>query len=408
MFRNLLLSATIIASGFTTAYADEAESLTDAIKNGDAGLNIRPRFESVSQDGIANNASAFTVRTKLNFKTKTFQGFSAFVEFEDVRNLANENYNNTLNGNSMYPVVADPSSTELNQGYLTYTGVDNLTLQAGRQAVNLNNQRMVGSVGWRQNDQTLDSVLAVYSPTKDLTAIYSYVWNVNRIFSDDHPFGNLDTDTHVFNVAYSGLDGLGKISAYGLFIDLNNPAVFGLSSRTVGVNFTGSQDVTDSVKFNYELEYAAQKGIKDNPVYYKANYYHAAASFSTNGFTLGGGYEVLGSNGTQSFKTPLATLHKYNGWADKFLNTPGLGLKDTYFKAAYKFPSGTVKGLSATLVYHSFSSDEGDMKYGSEFDWVISKKINKTYSIAFKGAHYSADTHATDTTKFWIQLGAAF
>lgn len=407
MFRSLLLSATILASGFAPAYSDDAASFIDAIKNGDANLNVRTRFESVSQDGIDNNASAFTVRTKLNYATKTFKGFSAFIEYEDVRNLANENYNNTINGNSLYPVVADPSSTELNQGYLTYTGIDKLTLRAGRQAINLNNQRMVGTVGWRQNDQTLDSLLAVYSPVKDLTAIYSYVWNVNRIFSDNHAFGNLDTDTHVVNVSYDGFS-FGKVTAYGLFVDLNSPAVFGLSTRTLGVNFTGSQDISKGTKLSYELEYADQKGIKDNPTRYESDYFHVAASMVSRGFTVGGGYEVLGSNGTQSFNTPLATLHKYNGFADKFLATPVNGLKDAYVKAGYKFSDGVMKGLSATVVYHDFSSEEGDMSYGSEFDWVLSKKINSTYSVAFKGAHYSADTHGTDTTKLWVQLGAAF
>ena len=409
MLRNALLSATIIATGFTTsAIAEEAESLTDMLANGDVKLNLRPRFEAVSQDGKMDDAFATTLRTRLSYTTKTFEGISAYVEFEDVRNLANENYNNTINGKTEYPVIADPSSTELNQGYLSYTGLSNTTLRAGRQAINLNNQRMVGSVGWRQNDQTLDSMLAIYSPTKDLTAIYSYVWNVNRIFSDQHPLGNLDTDTHVVNVSYTGLGGLGKISAYGLFVDLNNPAVYGLSSRTYGANLTGSKDVSDNVKFNYELEYATQKGIKDNPTRYKADYYHVAATFASKGFSFGGGYEVLGGNGSQSFKTPLATLHKYNGWADKFLATPGNGLKDVYIKAGYKFSEGAVKGLSTTLIFHDYRADVGGSKYGSELDWILAKKINETYSIAFKGAHYNANSHATDTTKLWIQLGVAF
>ncbi len=408
MFRTVLLSATILASGFAPAFSDDADSLIDALKNGDATLTLRPRYESVSQDGVVNNASAFTLRTRLNYATKTFKGLSAFIEFEDVRNLANENYNNTINGNSTYPVVADPSSTELNQGYITYTGIDKVTLRAGRQAINLDNQRMVGSVGWRQNDQTLDNVLAVFSPVKDLTAIYSYVWNVNRVFSDQHPFGNLDTDTHVINVSYAGLGGLGKLTTYGLFVDLNDAPVYALSSRTLGVRFDGSQEISNGSKVSYEFEYADQKGIKDNPTRYESDYFHAAAAFDSHGFTLGGGYELLGSNGTQSFQTPLATLHKFNGFADKFLSTPGLGLKDVYAKAGYKFNEGAIKGLSATVFYHDFSSEEGNVKYGTEFDWVLAMPIDKTFKVLFKGAHYSADMLGTNTNKFWLQLDATF
>ena len=157
-----------------------------------------------------------------------------------------------------------------------------------------------------------------------------------------------------------------------------------------------------------EFEYANQSDAADNPTDYSESYFHAAASVATKGFTLGGGYELLGGNGAQSFKTPLATLHKYNGFADKFLATPGNGLKDLYFKAGYKFSDGAIKGLAVTVFYHDFRAEEGGAKYGSEIDWVVAKKLNKNLSLLFKGAHYSADTHGTDTNKFWLQLASSF
>ena len=36
-------------------------------------------------------------------------------------------------------------------------------------------------------------------------------------------------------------------------------------------------------------------------------------------------------------QTPLATLHKFDGWADLFLTTPNKGLQDLYAGAAYRF-----------------------------------------------------------------------
>ena len=42
------------------------------------------------------------------------------------------------------------------------------------------------------------------------------------------------------------------------------------------------------------------------------------------------GYELLGSDGvTVAFSTPLATLHAFEGWADKFLATPAAGITDS-------------------------------------------------------------------------------
>ena len=36
-----------------------------------------------------------------------------------------------------------------------------------------------------------------------------------------------------------------------------------------------------------------------------------------------------------SFQTLLATLHKFQGWADKFLTTPPNGIRDLYGSAGY-------------------------------------------------------------------------
>ena len=47
------------------------------------------------------------------------------------------------------------------------------------------------------------------------------------------------------------------------------------------------------------------------------------------------GYEVLGSDdGKKGFATPLATGHKFQGFADKFLTTPNDGVQDLYVGVA--------------------------------------------------------------------------
>jgi hypothetical protein len=62
-----------------------------------------------------------------------------------------------------------------------------------------------------------------------------------------------------------------------------------------------------------------------------------------------------------SFLTPLATLHKFNGWADKFLVTPLEGLSDLYFTAGGLI--GPVKGLAT---FHLFTAAEGGEELGHE------------------------------------------
>ena len=48
-----------------------------------------------------------------------------------------------------------------------------------------------------------------------------------------------------------------------------------------------------------------------------------------------GGIEYLEGNGTIGFSTPLATLHKFQGFADVFLTTPASGITDAYGKLGY-------------------------------------------------------------------------
>ncbi len=403
--RGLLLASTAaLFAAPISAQAEDADTLADAVTGGKAYLKVRARYEGVDQANLTEDASAFTIQTKLGYKTGTYQGFSGVIEFEDSRNLADEDYNNTINGNIIYPVVADPSHTEVNQAYLSYN-FEGTKVSAGRQSVNLGNLRFVGTVGWRQNDQNLDAVSVTNTSLPDTKFYYAYVWNVNRIFGNNSAAGDHSSNNHLFNVEYSGLE-FAKVTAYAYLLDNND--VPGFSTNTFGIRFEGKVNVIDNTKVVYEAEYANQTDAKDNAGDYSVNYFHVAGGVNFEGATLKVGFESLGSDdGAASFKTPLATLHKFNGWADKFLGTPADGLQDFYVSGAYKFPE-MVKGLKAAVIYHKFTSEFGDTDYGDEIDAVLSYAINKNYSVAVKYADYNADAYSVDTQKFWVTLAAKF
>ncbi len=116
-----------------------------------------------------------------------------------------------------------------------------------------------------------------------------------------------------------------------------------------------------------------------------------------------------------SFSTPLATLYKFNGWADTFLTTPPDGLEDIYAGITYRPGGGRVfKDTLLKVVYHDFSAYRGDQGYGTEWDWLISKQVNTVFTIAFQGAHYHADradlnsrvSRDKDTSKLWFIIAA--
>ena len=407
----LMASTSLVFTNSFAANAQEADSLIAAIAGGTAYLDERFRVETVSEDAKAFSASAATLRTKLGYKTGTFKGLSGVIEFEHSTDAGIGNYNNGINDKGAdYPAIIDANHTEVNQAYLAYKGFDKTTVAVGRQALNLGNQRFVGTVGWRQNDQTFDAIAIINNSIKDLTVVHSYIWNVNRIFGNDHPNGDLKTKTISMDATYKGIKGL-AIEGYGLMIDLDALGVKGLNSKTFGIRASGATDLDGGVKILYAAEYANQSDYKLNPTKYTASYYNVEAGVAAAGFTVKAGLETLGSdNGTAAFTTPLATLHKFNGWADKFLGTPANGLRDFYGQVSYSVKdSGTeMDGTNLTLVYHKFKSDFGSIDYGSEFDVSVSKKVFKQFTVLLKYANYSADTWSSDTQKFWFQVATKF
>jgi hypothetical protein len=119
---------------------------------------------------------------------------------------------------------------------------------------------------------------------------------------------------------------------------------------------------------------------------------------------------VLGSDEAMyGFSTPLATLHKFNGWADQFLNTPKEGLVDLYASV-----SGKAFGGGWTVTIHDYSADESTDTVddlGSEINAVYAKKFAKNYKAGLKYAAYSAgDSTAgkVDTDKIWLWVSASF
>mgnify|MGYP000431872795 CR=1 FL=1 len=403
----LAVAIAAVAFGFAgQTFAEEELTLEDALKGGKADFSFRYRFENVDDDGRAEEGRASTLKSRFTYTTQTYKDFQVQVEVDNVSRIGGDNYDDFHNSNTDHGVVADADGTELNQAWIAYSGIDNTTLKAGRQRINLDNQRFVGGVGWRQNEQTYDGVTVVNTSLPDTTAVYAYVGSVDRIFGPDEGRAgtpaadvNLDSDAHIFNVNYKGL-GFGTLSAYAYLLDVDDaPAA---STKTFGARFTGSQG--DETKFLYTAEYARQSDYKNNPGSFDADYYTLEAGLQAKGVTGKIGLEVLGADDDKgSFGTPLATLHKFQGFADKFLTTPGDGIEDTYASVFTK-----IMGAKVGVIYHDFEADEGSADYGDEVDLVVAKQIHKNVHLLFKYANYNADEHSTDTQKAILQLTVKF
>jgi len=104
----------------------------------------------------------------------------------------------------------------------------------------------------------------------------------------------------------------------------------------------------------------------------------------------------------------LATLHKFQGWADKFTTTPPNGLRDLYASGGYSWKK--VAGLNlvgAAIIYHRFDSERLDVAYGREWDAMVSAKRGRWTATA-KLADYRAKSFASGTRKIWLMLEWAY
>lgn len=370
-------------------------SFTEALTNSSVDLSFRYRYEGVDQDGFDEEANANTVRSRVTATSGTVANWHAVVELDYVNELFNKNYNNTINGNTRFPVVADPSGADLNQSYLRYNSGTGTQLTVGRQRINHNDQRFVGGVAWRQNEQTFDGGRIVSKLGDNFKIDYSYAYRVNRIFGSEHPAGDLQGNLHMLNTLFTPSK-QHKLSVFAYSLDFDD--ALALSTRTVGFDYHFKPK-----GWGVHLSYAKQQDHGDNPNDYSTDFFAIDANVKVSKVTLAAGYESLGSDNGRGFITPLATLHKFQGWADKFLGTPGTGIDDTWFKIA-----GKVKGVKLAAIYHQFDANEGGADYGDEINLLATYKIDKNYSLLVKYASYSADEFATDTDKAWVQLLAKY
>lgn len=397
-----IMAAPVLAA--EGAPVDDDGSLIEAIKDGRLLLDVRYRFENKQQAGFAEDAIANTVRTRLGFETGEVHHFKVLVEFENVFSIGEDQFNSTTNGNGQFPIVADPDATEINRAQVTFTGIEKTPITIGRQRFNLNNHRFVGAVDFRQNQQTFDAARVSSTFVDNVTVDYLYISRVHRIFGDDNPLGEFDSDSHIVAAAYDA-GSLGVIKGYGVLLDFEEAPA--LSSNTWGVRYeNGLSLVKDAgVKIGVVAEFASQRDAANNPFDYQEAYVHGEASVSIAPVTGRVGYERLGGNGTIGFSTPLATLHKFQGFADVFLATPAAGVEDIYGALSYACdnpPFGS--GLTLYATYHTFESESGSTDFGEEFDAGVKVKFKKHWSADIKGAVYNGAGAFADRSVIWAAL----
>jgi hypothetical protein len=372
-------------------------SLTESITKGTASLGLRYRYESVDDDAFGKDAHASTLRTVVGYRTAPYRGFSFFAQAQNVAVLGEDLYDNRgaghlSNGVKDRPAVVDPAQTRMQQVYGRFEGFDTV-IDVGRREIAYGDHRFVGDVNWRQNHQAFDAIHISNRSLGKTTLQYTYAGKVVRVDG-----AAKDMDSH-FAGATVAFDPNLSLEIFTYLLDYDAAADAPLSSQSYGGKLSGSHPFLGKRRALFEAQYAKQLEFGDNPANRNAHYLHLMGGVALSGkLTVKVGRELLsGSPEEGAFQTPLATLFKFNGWADKFLTTPANGLVDWYASG-----EGRVGAVSWIAAYHDFGADTGGGSYGSELDVRALYSTSWKQSFGAQLALYREDGFGTDATKFWV------
>lgn len=372
-----ILSALLVAGGIQGLMAESVESyldstfksLEDAVP-GKFNIDYRLRYEEFELP--ATETKGVSHRVRYGYTTENFNGFTAMVEGETVSRIGDD-------GAELHPLDNAGDGTDLNQAWVQYADKEYGKVKLGRQVYTLDDHRFIGHVGWRQNIQSFDAITGAFTGVKDLS-VNGFFLNEQHAVNGTHN----KLDAYGLNVSYAVIPEL-KLTAFGYSIEGED--VPANSNDTFGFILSGSYKI-DEASLAYSISYATQDE-NSGPVAYDADYMAGDISGAFSGVTLGAGFEIF----EPSFRTPLATVHKFNGYADALLPINGFlhGLEDYYIYAGYKIPVGS--GIATKVIYHWFDSEDGAAGFdgGSEIDLVASYKVNKYTSLLAKYGDYNSD-----------------
>jgi hypothetical protein len=432
--------------------AVEDYTFIDSIKQGKPLTSFRLRYENVQQDGLQpptivgaqvnptaakdlKEADGITLRSLIGWQSAPFHNFSFAAQIINVSKFEdnfNDSTNNTLINSVSnqpdkvdYAKIVDPDDTDINQLYVDWTGIKNTRFRVGRQAINLDNVRYIGDIGFRQVMQVMDGVTVLNKSLPDTEIYLGHMERVKQITTKLRAEGALE----MVNIRYrfsptEFLVGYGYLSS---FDDLGlgrswfgNAGVAGTptaltagnavgkngaanqkanqGNKTFGLRLDGTHPFNPNFRAAYTAEYAKQSDYSDGDSRIDAHYYKLGGGLGYDNFNMRIDQELLSSNNSQyAFQTPFGTNHLFQGWVDKFLATPVEGIQDTFVTATYKYDD-----FLFFADYHWLKSDEdfhtvgggaalNGSKYGKEWNLAATWTPNKNWMGKIEYGQFTED-----------------
>ena len=370
--------------------------------------DLRLRFQNLERDEFTQGGQALTLRFLGTFEVDIFEKTSFLAEIEGVTALMDD-YNDGTGKNPQLPVIPDPEGLELNRLQIITEAIPKTRLTVGRQRLALDDWRFIGAFPFRQNGQTVEAIRLETTALGRGILDVGYFNKVRRPLGADNIGGTFTGDSFFAN--YNLATPIGRVSAFHYAAELETgsagPLRYISSTQTTGVRVLGRRD-RDKFSLVWEGSYALQSDYSDNPNDYAAHYGLAEFTFRPGPFAFKFRGEILGSDNGQALQTPLASLHRFQGFSDQFLRTPDDGVRDYSVLAQYDFGAvGPFSKVTSFARHHWFEADTDGRNYGRELNLSLSAKLNKT-GFALEYAGYKAETFSDDTDALFLTTEISF
>jgi len=372
---------------------------------------IRPRAElrngfKTVRTGADKPAAFVEQRSRLN-ANYTHDKLQVRLSVQDVR----------IWGSTNQVYKSDPSLFNVYEAYGEYRFLPRFSVRVGRQALEYDNARFLGSLDWAQQGRSHDAVKFIYSDSTGF-AVHAGAGFNQPYFSEP---------TKLFDTYYTGIDNYKTMQYVWLHKDWTSAKVSGLFFND------GRQRSTDSTTY-YRQTYgvvAEQKlgsTVLGGELYYQAGSntagrriraYLAAfnATFTTKLTPLTLGVDYLSGSDARdatdrAFVPLYGTNHAFYGHMDYFYvsNPHGqagriAGLLDAYLKTSFKLSAKANLLAHAHLfespatVYRTGNSDEKlGSRLGEELDLLLNVNVSPEFNLKTGYSHMLA-TSSMDALK---------
>ncbi len=371
----------------------------------DHQLDFSSRVRAVHVDETEGHGKAASALLRVNLTSQWHRQWLTLLEVDHVGTAWNQAHSNGARINDR-PMIPDVPGTEINRAQLGFRTLDGEVI-VGRQRIEHDDQRFVGSVNFWQNEQTFDAATVNWALLTSSRFNYSYIANANRIFGDgarrrlsgsdasysggeDRPaatLGNHRHNTHLLRAEFNEWD-YSRWIGYGYLIDNRDmPAV---SNRTLGVKYQFNYH-SGGWRYRLDAEVALQQ-LTESAESARPGYGLLELTLGHNNTEVLLRQEILGSSRGRGFVTPLGSGYRFQGFADRFIVTPANGVHDTSLGVNWRARPWRIQGR-----YHHFTEASGSSRYGDEFNLDITFRPVREHSVMLRYANFRAADDFVDT-----------